>query len=62
MVYSPQAQQGPRGCVVVPFWSPPFLKNGGQSVIPHLPLSAGLGSSLVVGHLDEGLGTLPFLP
>lgn len=29
---------------------PPFLKNRGRSVVPHLPLSAGLGGSLLAGH------------
>lgn len=28
----------------------PFLENGGQVVIPHLPSSVGLAGSLVTGH------------
>lgn len=28
----------------------PFLENGGQVVIPHLPSFVGLAASLVTGH------------
>lgn len=34
----------------IPFQSLLFLKNGGGSVVPCLPLSAGPGGSLVAGH------------
>lgn len=34
----------------VPFQFLLFLKNGGGSVVPCLPLSAGPGGSLVAGH------------